>query len=160
MKAGIVLCMLCMIALVACRGHAGDAETPGARLAAQAAPPAALPGLPGTLQGAERTGPAQAGRIDANALGFADAQADQKARARVAANQLALTRFPHQLSEPKLYPHITARDAKLGKCTSDGLCQLTVVYVNPDPEHTEVEVELPVKVVDGNVTFIDEQGGS
>jgi hypothetical protein len=147
MRAGIVLCTLCLIALAACGEHAADAAAPGARRAAAS-------------RAVERTAPAQAGRIDANALGFADARADMKARARVAANQLALTRFPHQLSEQKLYPHITARDAKLGKCTSDGLCRLTVVYVNPDPEHTEVEVELPVKVVDGNVTFIDEQGGS
>jgi hypothetical protein len=147
MRAGIVLCTLCLIALAACGEHAGDPAASGPRRAAAS-------------QGVERTAPAQAGPIDANAIGFADAHADQKARARVAANQLALTRFPHQLSEQKLYPHITARDARLGECTSDGLCRLTVVYVNPDPERTEVEVELPVKVVDGHVTFVDEQGGS
>jgi hypothetical protein len=152
MRAGIVLCMPCLIGLAACGDHPGDAAAPGTR-AVQAA-------LPDVSRGVERAAPAPAGRIDANAIGFADAHADQKARARVAANQLALTRFPHQLSEQKLYPHITARDARLGECTSDGLCRLTVVYVNPDPERTEVEVELPVKVVDGNVTFVDEQGGS
>jgi hypothetical protein len=157
MRAGIVLCTLCVIALAACRDHAGNIAASGTSRAIQAAPPAAAPG--GSRR-AEPAGPAQGGRIDANAIGFADASADQKARARVAANRLALTRFPHQLSEQKLYPHITARDATLGACTSDGLCRLTVVYVNPDPEHTEVEVELPVKVVDGNVTFVDEQGGS
>jgi hypothetical protein len=147
MRAGIVLCTLCLITVAACGEHAGDAAAPGTRHAVAS-------------RAVERTAPAPAARIDANAIGFADAHADQKARARVAANQLALTRYPHQLSEQKLYPHITARDARLGECTSDGLCRLKVVYVNPDPERTEVEVELPVKVVDGNVTFVDEQGGS